>query len=319
MKTKSTLNLAMMFIALSSAGQKYAVEVRAAETGNWGYCNEKGTVIIPTIYWSAGEFSEDGWAVVQEGNANYLFLGIDGGRISGQALGIDMVKGGFHDGLLAVRIGSRWGYLNTSGRVVIPARYENVVEFQEGLAAASRDDKYYILNTNGEETPIGSPSIALVKHFSERLAPFDNGTHLGFINAEGRVAIQPIYKGVGYFHDGIAWARDDRSGLIGFLNAKGEWVFKPQFSYVINPHPDSHWVRCKREEDWMYVNSQGEELIVKDSEAWGDFENGLAPGKKNGSWGFFGTSGKWIIEPSFGGVRDFQNGFAAAKRRAVGE
>src|SRR5882762_9953697 len=138
MKTKSTLNLAMMFIAFSSAGQKYAVEVMAAETGTWGYCNEKGALIVPTNYRDTGEFSDDGWAVVQDGNAQYLFLGIDGGRMSGQALGIDKVKGGFHDGLLAVRIGSRWGYLNTSGKIVIPARYEKGVEFQEGLAAARR-------------------------------------------------------------------------------------------------------------------------------------------------------------------------------------
>jgi len=287
MKTKSTLNLAMMFIALSSAGQKYAVEVMAAEAGTWGYCNEKGAVIVPTTYRDAGEFSEDGWAVVQDVKGQYFFLGIDGGRLIGQALDISKVKGGFHDGLVAVRIGHRWGYMNTLGKIVIPTRYEQAVEFQEGLAAASRDSKYYIVNTSGEETLIVGSPIALIRHFSEKLAPFDNGTHFGFINAEGKVGIQPIYKGVGYFHDRIAWARDDRSGLIGFLNTKGEWVFKPQFSYVINPHPDSRWVRCKREEHWMYVNPQGQELTVTDCDAWGDFADGLAPGKKNGAWGFF--------------------------------
>jgi hypothetical protein len=310
-----TLPLFLLFIAFGSAGQTYAVAVMAPEGGTWGYCNEKGALFIPTNFRSAGEFSEDGWAVAQLDNNQYVFLGIAGTRLSGQALGISKVKGGFHDGLLAVRIGYQWGYLNTSGKIVIPARYENTVEFQEGFAAASRDSKYYILNTSGEETPIVGSPIALIRHFTERLAPFDNGTHLGFISAEGKVAIQPIYKGVGYFNDGIAWARDDDSGMIGFLNTKGEWVFQPQFSYVVNPHPDSRWVRCKREENWMYVNSVGQELIVRDTEAWGDFANGLAPGKKNGAWGFFDTSGKWIIEPRFDGVRDFQKGFAAVKKK----
>jgi hypothetical protein len=189
-----TLLLIMMFIAFSSAGQKYAVEVMKAESGTWGYSNEKGAVIVPTNYRSAGEFSEDGWAVLQDVNGQYFFLGIDGGRLSGQALGISKVKGGFHDGLLAVRIGHRWGYLNTLGKIVVPARYEQAVEFQEGFAAANRDGKYYVLNTGGEETLIVGSPIALIRHFSERLAPFDNGTHFGFINAEGKVAIQPIYK-----------------------------------------------------------------------------------------------------------------------------
>ena len=54
--------------------------------------------------------------------------------------------------------------------------------------------------------------------------------------------------------------------------------------------------------------------MVNDATAWGDFANGLAPGKKDGLWGFFDTSGGWMIEPRFDGVRDFQNGFAAAKR-----
>lgn len=41
----------------------------------------------------------------------------------------------FNEGLATVKINGKWGFIDPSGKLVIPARYDNVWYFREGLAA----------------------------------------------------------------------------------------------------------------------------------------------------------------------------------------
>jgi hypothetical protein len=40
----------------------------------------------------------------------------------------------FSEGLAAVQQGGKWGFVDHQGRLVIPARYDRVKRFSEGLA-----------------------------------------------------------------------------------------------------------------------------------------------------------------------------------------
>ena len=302
----------ILFVSLPSIAQKYAVHVMAAGTTLWGYANEHGTLFIPAIYSRSWDFSPSGWAVVQNANLEYFFIGINGRRF-GPPIAIDKVHGGFSYGVIAVNVGSSWGYLNEAGQIAIKPQYGFVNEFHDGYAVVSKNKKFFVINPMGEETPVEASQIKTARRFSEGLAPFYDGKSLGYLDIHGKVAIKPIYDGVGYFVHGIAWARGDND-LIGVLNKKGEWVFKPQFDIAVNAHANSRWLRVKGHDGWEYVDSTAAVLKFKDTEAWGDFGNGLAPGMKDGRWGFFNDKGEWVIPPTFGGVRDFQNGFAAVRK-----
>lgn len=50
-----------------------------------------------------------------------------------------------------------------------------------------------------------------------------------------------------------------------------------------------------------------------DSDIWGDFGDGLAPGRKNGKFGFYDFDGNWVIKPMFDHAREFKNGYAAVR------
>lgn len=54
------------------------------------------------------------------------------------------------DGLIAFEKDSKWGFVNTSGKVVIEPSYENANSFSNGLAAVCKDGKWGFINISNE-------------------------------------------------------------------------------------------------------------------------------------------------------------------------
>lgn len=46
----------------------------------------------------------------------------------------------------------KYGFVDKSGKIVIPLLYDNVWSFSEGFAGVMRDEKWGYVNTAGEET-----------------------------------------------------------------------------------------------------------------------------------------------------------------------
>ncbi|MDD1428759.1 WG repeat-containing protein [Dolichospermum sp. ST_sed9] len=59
------------------------------------------------------------------------------------------MKRGFSEGLAAVNKVGKWGYINTSGKVVIPYQFDDVDSFQEGLANVKINGKEHLIDKTG--------------------------------------------------------------------------------------------------------------------------------------------------------------------------
>src|SRR5262245_37082299 len=99
------------------------------------------------------------------------------------------------DGTLFVAlIEKKLGYIDSSGRVVLPPRYENALPFSEGRAAVM---------ING---------------------------HWGYIDRAGTVVIPAVHHWAREFHGGVAIVD---SGLpdrpYGLMDSSGAWIVKPSF------------------------------------------------------------------------------------------
>ncbi len=309
---------ACMMTVLAAESQTLVTQVKPAGSKEWGYANIKGDIIIPAQYAKCYRFSPEGLAAIyDQSEKQYHFINLKNERLQVEVsqfkirdgMGFDVA--GFSDGMAMVRIGDKWGYINTSGKVIIAAKYDNASDFNSGLANAEIGKKFVILNTKGEEIPVESDVID-IRDFSEKFAPFRaSNKKFGFVGADGKIAIKALFESVGYFSDGLAWAKD--GALLGYINTKGEWIIKPQFTAGKEFDKTSGMARVKNGDKWCYVNKAGEMMYVADTEVWGDFSEGLAEGKKNDKRGFFDKKGTWVIQPQFDGVRDFKNGYAAAK------
>jgi hypothetical protein len=320
MKKKISLSLVFfLLIGCQVFSQTYVILVKPAGSKEWGYADLKGKLIIDAKYRKCTEFSEDGFAVIYDATIKkFYFINIKGETLKTEITDFKLSEffgfgiKGFENGFVPIEQNKKWGYLNTSGKLAIPVKYDKVTEFNSDHAVAQNGGKYLIINKQGEEIPVEVPLVDL-KPFTEQLAPYKTvDDKFGFIGINGKVAIQAQYQGVGYFNAGLAWAKSDK--LIGFINPKGEWVIKAQFAAAKNFDSESGLARVKVGDKWAYVNKKGEITNLNDTQVSDDFCNGLARGKKNEKIGFYNTSGNWVIQPQFDGARDFKNGYAAAKK-----
>jgi hypothetical protein len=322
MKKKTLFSFIALFLVTCNAfSQTYITQVKAPGQKKWGYATLSGELIIPAQYEKCYKFSSDGLAAIYDTeHRQYYFINTKGEKLPTEVSSFKLIDGfgfdleGFTNGLAPVKVGELWGYLNSHGKLAIPTKYDDATEFNGGFAVAKAGDKYFALNTKGEESPVEVAGVVEVKHFSEGLAPFRTADKkFGFIGHDGKVVIQPQFQSVGYFSNGLAWAKAP-GGILGFINTKGEWAIKPQFDAGKDFDKESGMARVKLDDKWAYVSKQGEMMYVEDTDLWGDFSNGLASGRKNSLVGFFDRKGEWVIKPQFEAVRDFKNGYAAAKK-----
>ena len=59
--------------------------------------------------------------------------------------------GDFNNGLAAVRKGDKYGYINNKNEIIIPIIYDSALPFKENKAIVKKDGISFIINTNGEE------------------------------------------------------------------------------------------------------------------------------------------------------------------------
>ena len=322
MKNKTLFSFIVLLLAVCNAfAQTYITQVKPAGQKKWGYATLSGELIIPAQYEKCYKFSGEGLAAIYDTDQRqYYFITTKGEKLATDISSFKLIDGfgfdleGFTNGLAPVKQGELWGYLNSKGKLAIPTKYDDAVEFNGGFAVAKNGEKYVVLNTKGEEFPVDVAGIVDLKHFSEGLAPYRTvDKKFGFIGTDGKVVIQAQFLSVGYFNNGLVWAKSDK-GALGYINKKGEWAIKPQFDAGKDFDLESGVARIKKDDKWAYVNKAGEVMYVKDTDLYGDFSNGLAMGRKNSLVGFYDAKGEWVIKPQFEAVRDFKNGYAAAKK-----
>lgn len=177
--------------------------------GRTGLKNEQGVIIVQPKYLSIGEFIE-GLAVVStmkdwENEESY---------------------------------GSNfYGFIDITGKEVIPLIYESAKDFNQGLAIVSltikekgdKDFFGFIDKTGKEIIPFKYSGTNGAREFSEGLAAVevrvDAETHLwGFIDKTGKEIVAPKYYNVEDFTEGMSRVILKPLGKLGFINKVGSLV-----------------------------------------------------------------------------------------------
>ena len=255
----------------------------------WGYIDISGKTLIQPKYRHCEEFSRSGYAPVYiDAAKQWIFIKPDGSVLNlandlkfKTAFGFNVE--GFHDGMLAVTKNDKWGFVDTSGKLVIPLKYDRVSRFNEGFGWGELNGSYVLIDKSGNENPIQIPGIDELRNFSDGLIPFRlEGKMFGYLNTKGEIAIKAQFMTVGYFVDGVAWARDSNDKL-GYIDKEGKWIIEPTFDFAVEIDPVSSLARVKKGDSWFYVSMNGEQIIMSDTELWEDFKEGLAIGRKGKS------------------------------------
>lgn len=197
-----------------------------------GYIDKTGSLVIEDKYGWSEPFS-DGLALIADDKPNAqeyfnrkAFIDKRGRRVTAFFSNAES----FSEGLAAVEVDSLWGFIDTTGAVVIPPAYDFVLRpFTEGYAAVHcLNDKIAFIDRRGKK--ITGCSFEEAWAFAGGLAAVQTtGKGWGFINTRGRFVIRPQFAHADSFLNGLARVRIIKEGWIyeGYINPRGEYVIKP--------------------------------------------------------------------------------------------
>lgn len=269
-----------------------------------GVIDRTGKYVIAPKFDSVGTF-RDGAAVAQMGNKMVV---IDTkGRILYESTGY---ISDFSDGRALVyeyTEGDQWlyGYIDNTGKVVIPPQYQSAFDFRGGRAVVKlRDGTFALIDRNG--TALRTFNYADMGNISEGLMAFqpESGGKYGYVNEKGQVVIQPQFSSAQEFMDGMAVvnAAADFSGfLYGAIDKRGRTIIQPQFSDIRILGEDKLAVGKPLNAEYPFMDSiyaisgrDGKFLTDFIYYGVGDYKNDLASAYDNTTTFFIGKTGQRV-------------------------
>ncbi|MEZ6085587.1 MAG: WG repeat-containing protein [Phycisphaerae bacterium] len=117
---------------------------------------------------------------------------------------LNMMQSGTSTPLFPVRVEGKKGFINKDGELVIAPRFDNAYRFSEGLAAAMINDQWGYIDENGEWVIQPKFAMAGLFHSERACVRLTLGGPVGYIDLNGRIAIDFKFDCANDFVDGIA-------------------------------------------------------------------------------------------------------------------
>ena len=100
------------------------------------------------------------------------------------------VVGEVHNGMVVVKEGFLYGYVNSKNEYIIKAKYEEVKDFVNGYAWVRSGDKWGVVNKTGKM--VVSCTYDVVEHYNKDIYVVQNNGLYGLISATNGTIIQPV-------------------------------------------------------------------------------------------------------------------------------
>ena len=302
--------------SLREAGPFHAGLALAKPYGGWdfGFLGADGRWVVEPTIAAYNEWREDvaafnvGGAFDAEGDVVGGRWGIVGdGRVLVPPSLEDV--GGCGHGLIPFKRGGRWGYLDRTGREVMPPAYDEADEFgKDGLAVVTEDGRDGYLDTRGY--------WRMTVRF-DALAPSSDGRgrarigglwHVidldGNVVSEGFDEILPFMSGM---------ARVARDGQLAYIDPDGRVLGDAWFDEAL-PYADG-LAPVQRGDEWFLLDARGA--------LHGPYARALPPtdglarfveAGPSGAVGFLAADGTVRVPARYGSALGFHDGLAAVQR-----
>jgi hypothetical protein len=169
---------------------------------------------------------------------------------------------------------NKWGYCDSTGRILIHYQFDEA------------------------------------GHFSENMAPVKINGRSGYINKAGQKVIAPAFSEAYSFQQGLAIVETD--SLSGLINTAGDWIIKPCPATIEGPF--GHLYRLSDDSGINFYNALNGKMMNEKYESSGDFSEGLCAVISNGLTGFIDTAGRLVIATQFQEAMNFDNNYAIVRQ-----
>ncbi len=145
----------------------------------------------------------------------------------------------FNEGIAAVKLNAKWGYINEQGQEIVKPEYEVAYPFSEGAGVLGSSDKG-IVGIADMQGQISIPNSSYkidprFAQFNDGLLLVTNGKKWGYLNKSGGIAINCKYISSQPFSEGLAGVLFDLDGGWYYIRTDGLTVIEP------NPKKNIYW------------------------------------------------------------------------------
>lgn len=240
----------------------------------YGVIDKQGRIVLPFIYDMVRDINEGVFHTVRN-NKNYLvdnngkeFMEIDSDFLT-------LFQNTYHNGLLLCQRNNKYGFINPSGNIIVPFKYDEIYTHMDGIASYALNNKHGCLDLKGNEIiPCEYDDFCF---FNEGYALALKGKIWSYIDEKNNIVI-PHNKNYIYYNSFIFMFKEGRA--------------------------------CVKKYDykWGYIDKTGQEVIACNFEEVDCFTNGHARFQKNGKYGLINESGNTILLPIHYNISEYSNG-----------
>lgn len=220
----------------------------------------------------------------------------------------------FHEGKARIKKNGLYGYLDTTGQIVVSFQFKEAGDYAEGLAPVLREKTGTYIDHDGlDKLVLGTYEYGY--NFCDGFAviravvPSPDGPLLGYgvINKEGKKLFGKNLFMLGDNHHGTFMARQEKK--TGYLKSDGtEWL---ELQYDEGLGFNDGLAPVMKGGFWQYINLTGKTVIPGPFDYAEEFSEGVAPVQVKGLWGLLDKSGKYIIQPKYDWIYPCVDGYMA--------
>jgi hypothetical protein len=223
--------------------------------------------------------------------------------------------------------GNKCGYMNMKGKIVIPAIYDYVGTFNNGLAPVSQQKRYGYVDSTGELV-INLFLAGAHNLFNDRAIVKKDGK-FGAMNSNGKLVIPFQYIELNdFFNASYSVCKGQYLDPLQFIDAEGnllgadamgynprEYTYKENriYDYYYSDYPKPVYVADKVNK-YKYVNENQEDAMPMQFDRAEKFYEGFAEVTLANKKGYINTKGEPITGFIFDSTTPFKNGIALVKR-----
>jgi hypothetical protein len=129
------------------------------------------------------------------------------------------------------------GFRDLDGNIVIEPKFDMAEMFSEGYSSVTVGDRHGFIDETGKYV-LPLQSYEFLGSLHNGLAPVRINDKVGFINIKGEEIIKPQFDWVGDFSEGLCVVRNDKQkneiGKYGYIDTTGKVVIDFKFQYANN-------------------------------------------------------------------------------------